>query len=248
MPLSNQKNNFYILVFKNILITVIFLNGLLLSAQEGELYTWFDHKIGLENTDLYNGIEFINPYNLNENKHRFFKTNLFQNGSVKYNNQIYYNVALRYDIYEDLLFVKLETKSGIANQILLLKESLDGFTIGNSIFQKVKVDKATDEQFTEFYELLTKNDHVKLYKKNQKKLNKIFKNGLVYHEFTADRPEYFILTEDDFFQIQDKRDLISKYPKYKKDLSNFKWSSNDYQANDRQLISAINKLGQILNQ
>jgi hypothetical protein len=222
------------------------LNGLNLLAQPKEIYTWFDDEVGLENSVLYNGVEFINLYNPINNKHRFFKTSTFSNGEVTYNDQTFYNVSLRYDLFEDHLIVKIENQKG-RNQILLLKEKIERFRIGETQFEKIGENEINNAISSGFYELLTENDFFKLYKWNRKELDKGIKNDAVYYEFNEIKPVYIVKTNSEFFEVKRKRDLTKKYPEFKSELSNFRWSSKNFEKNDNQLILAINRLGQLLD-
>jgi hypothetical protein len=234
--------------FKNFIVIIIFFKGFFLFAQEENLYTWFDQKVGLENSSLYNGIEFIDVYKLEDNEHRFFEIDSFVVGSIKYENQNYKNVFLKYDLYEDQLIVKIENKNEGANQILLFNEKIERFTIDDSQFEKINNLDTTEEIPSGFFQLLANNNHIQLYRINHKKLKKVIKNNFVYYKFIEVKPEYFILTKGEFFKIKKKRDLISMYPEHKKELSDFKWNTKNFENNDKQLILAVNKLGNILEE
>lgn len=230
------------------LLIIIMNTSSYLFGQEESTYNYFDKQVGLENTGLFNGIEFINNYNILENEHRFFKTNDFSAGNIRYDDQDYYDVDLKYDLYEDQVIVKIETKNEEISQILLLKDKIKSFKIGNAYFEKISDSTKANDLKGVFYQLLTENSVTKLYKKNHKRLKKVIDNNAVYYKFLEDKPEYFILTDGKLFEIKKKRDLISQFPGYKKELSKFKWTSRNYEANDQNLISAIKKLEELLNE
>lgn len=70
-------------------------------------YIWFDNIIGYENSGIYNGTLFLEKYKTESNNHHFFLDNKYKLGNLIYDNQPYYNVYLKYDIYEDELIAKL---------------------------------------------------------------------------------------------------------------------------------------------
>lgn len=230
---------------KYFFLKILLLNGICLFAQSSEVYTWFDNEIGLENSSLYNGIEFINLYNPINNKHRFFEAQTFSNGNVSYDKQEFYNVALKYDLFEDQLIVKIENPKG-TNQILLLKDKIENFEIEKKYFEYLKETKFKNDFSPGFYQLLTENENFKLYKRNRKKIDKGIKNNAVYYEFKEVKPIYVVKSENKYFEVKRKRDLTKRYPDLKKELSNFRWNSKNFKKNDSQLILAINKLGQVL--
>lgn len=235
------KPNFFILA-------VFLLNSLFLRSQEESLFKWFDDSLGLENSALFNGIEFIDTYNLLEDQHRFFQVDTFRPGRITYDNQKYFDIPIMYDLFEDQLIAKIETKARGANQILLLNEKIDSFKIADTYFEKVLNDSSTAYSSSGFFQVLTEKNGFKLYKKHHKKLKKVLKNNSVYYKFMMVKPEYFILAEGEFFAIKKKKDLISRFPEYKKIFSDVRWNSKNVEQNDKQLISAINQLAKRLDQ
>lgn len=215
-------------------------------AQQKVIYSWFDKEVGVENTGLFNGIEFIDPFNILDQKHRFFETDEYTKGTLNYDGQNYYDIDLKYDVYEDQLVAKLTTKNGEINQILLLNAKINSFKLGNISFEKLSGREASNNLSQDFHQLLVENEHFRLFKRNHKKLKKFITNNSVYYKFIEVKPEYFIISNDKLFNISKKRDLISLYPQLKRKISKYKWSSRNFDENDRQLISAIQTLGQIL--
>lgn len=228
------------------LILSIFLFKCFFSfAQSNDVFIWFDNQVGIENTALYNGVEFKNIYNLLNNKHRFFETSDFVIGDVSYDNQTYFNVLLRYDLFGDQLIVQLKT-SHSTNEILLLNEKISEFRIDNSFFEALNERTEENIPLTGFYQILTQNENFKLYKKNRKRRSSTHRNNTVYYEFNESNPEYILQTRDGFFRIARMRNLTSKFPQYRKELNNFKWNSKAFESNDSMLIAAINRLNLLL--
>lgn len=227
---------------------VFLIKSLVLFAQKESTYIWFDEQIGLENTDLFNGIEFTETYNILDKNHRFFETNAFTNGSLRYDDQDYFDISLKYDLYRDQLLVRLASQNGGVNQILLLNEKIESFKIGNTAFERLTNFKVHNNLSQDFYEVLEANDVIKLYKKNHKRLKKLIKNDAVYYKFIEEKPKYLILTDKKLHKINKRRDLVSVFPKFKKDLLKYKWTSKDFDENDTQITLAITMLSQALSQ
>lgn len=228
--------------------TFFLIKSVVLFAQEKSTYVWFDKQIGLENTGLFNGIEFTETYNLLDKDHRFFETEAFNSGSIRYDNQNYYDINLKYDLYRDQLIVRLESKNDGMNQIVLLNEKIESFKIGNTFFEKLTNYKVHNNLSQNFYEVLADNQAIKLYKKNHKRLKKFIKNNAVYYRFIEEKPEYLILTDKKLHKINKRRDLVSIFPEFKKDILKYKWTSKDFDENDTQVTLAIKMLGQALSQ
>ena len=211
-------------------------------AQQSGLYTWFDDQVGYENLEIYNGIQFINTYKPINNKHRFFETDSFVKGKISYNNQSY-EVNLRYDLYEDQLIILADTRTN-SNEILLIKELVEHFEISSSHFIHLKGENKGIN--SGFYEVIYNNGSITLLKKHSKQLKQDIENRKVYYEFKAEKAEYFCVTEDEMFQIKNKKDIISRFPKFKRELSRFKIKARRLEANETQLKYAIESLGKLI--
>lgn len=178
--------------------------------------------------------------------HRFYETDAYRTGDVKYNNQMYFNIPLRYDLYEDQLIVKIENSRG-TNEILLLKEQVESFRIGSAHFEKLEAAKIGNNITAGYYQVLTENENFKLYKKMHKRINQRIRDRRVLYEFNSSKPEYVVQTQDSFFELNRMRDLTSRYPEHRNELSNFRLTSRDYKSNDRALVSAITRLNTLIN-
>lgn len=229
-------------------LALFLLNSIDVRSQEETLFTWFDDTLGLENSGIFNGVEFIDTYNLLEDQHRFFQVETYRSGWISYDNQKYFDIPIKYDLFEDQLIAKVISKEGGANQILLLNEKIDNFKIDETYFERIQSNKNSELTPSGFYELLTEINQLKLYKKHQKKVKKVLKNNSVYYKFMTVKPEYFVLTDDDFFVVKKKKDLISRFPDSKSILSDLRWNSKNTEQKDKQLISAIHQLSKIIGQ
>ena len=96
-------------------------------------YNWFDNIIGINNTNLLNGIEFKEEYRTLENNSQYFFSNQFIPGDLIYNGQPYYDVDMKYDIYEDQLIIRLVDNTGYF-AIKLIKELVESFKRGKTGF------------------------------------------------------------------------------------------------------------------
>ena len=234
--------------FKEFFFLLFLGASTVLTAQEKDLLDWFDSQLGIENLGLYNGPEFLNVYTVEDNAHQFFKTKDFRLGSVTYDGEIYTNVRLVYDIYEDQLIIRVQNQNGTTNQFLLLKEKVRRFSIDDRYFVNIIDPGEARDKSSGFYEILVLNNIVKLYKKHRKKVSKVLRNSSVSYKFFEQKPEYFISIDRGIYPIKTRKDLMALFPDYKKELSNYKWTSKNFNYNDTQLMAAINQLEQLLSQ
>ena len=61
------------------------------SKDESNYYIWFDELVGVENTGLYLGTEYLINYRITEENYSFFESQNFLLGTVNYNRQTYFN-------------------------------------------------------------------------------------------------------------------------------------------------------------
>lgn len=207
---------------------------------------WLDETIGIESSGLLNGKEHVDPFIVKNERHRYYKASEFVLGSVNYNGQQYLNRPFRYDLYEDKLMCMLKT-STTEQEVVLLKEKIESFQIGVSVFENLNFKTADGSKMEGFYQLLSANKNVKVYKKHKKKVLKRLDAQTTYFEFFEERPEYFLKARDTFYKLKNLKSLKVLYPKYKKEISKVKWSPSNVDKNDAPLISIINQLDFLIN-
>ncbi len=137
------------------LILVCALNMKAQQADQKDYYNWFDDQVGIENTGIFNGIRYKELYRIKDGKHKFYKSSEYQNADLWYDDQPYYDIPLKYDLFEDQLIISLETDTG-SSIIQLLKEEVTGFQLDNKRFVHLKgiqLYKSKDH-IDAFYEIL----------------------------------------------------------------------------------------------
>jgi len=188
---------------------------------EEKYYSWFDKQVGLENTSINNGIRYKELYRVKNNKHKFYKNPSFIIGDIIYDDQPYFNIEMKYDLFDDQIIVNLTQETG-KSMFQLIKEKVNYFTLDNrnfiNIFEK-KVNNSSN-YLNGFYEILIKNETLILYKKHKKIRIKQLENSIVYSEF-KDSNEFYIFSNNDYNIIKSKVDLIRVFPNYKKEINSF---------------------------
>tara|TARA_R110001606_G_scaffold393731_1_gene563944 strand:+ start:72 stop:848 length:777 start_codon:yes stop_codon:yes gene_type:complete len=192
-------------------------------------YVWFDETVGNGNLAIYNGTIFVEKFKAPANNHRFLLDNSYHLGNLIYDNQPYYDIYLKYDIYEDEIIAKLDYKTN-SLYIKLIKEKISYFEIYSSeltIFNEklTFIDSATkpavsSKKFSGFYQVLYEFNEITLMKKNFKKRDKKIIDNLVYSNF-LNKDVFIILKENNYYVVDSKYDLIKLFPKQKKYISIF---------------------------
>jgi|FLOH01.1.fsa_nt_gi hypothetical protein len=217
------------------------------SSNDRDYYNWFDSKLGLENTGLHNGIIYEEIYKTIDGNHKFYLTSQFTKGSIIYDGQAYFDVEMKYDIYEDVLIVKLPSHSAYYI-IKLINDKINRFSINNHQF--IKKSERNEEFFNEtisgFYEIYFQSEHISLFKKHKKSRKERIGESFVYNEFKDDS-EYIVSYKNHYYKISSKKDLKTLFPKLKKNINNFYKSNKRLFKSDNdsfmiQLIKHVNSL------
>lgn len=185
---------------------------------EKEIYSWYDLQMGIENSTLFRGIEYVETDRMINEKHKFFETQKFQNGVVTYGGQTFYKVPLKYNIYDDLLLVKLKQENRNFT-FQLISDRVSYFQIGNHKFKYVKANK--NSNILGFYEVINEKGAFKVFKKHIQNRKEIRDRTVAYSEFSAANPDYIFQFKNDFFELDNRRSLSAKFPYLKSELKTF---------------------------
>lgn len=205
------------MLMKKKIFVLFFLNlnfGFVTTAQTSmvDVYNWFDSIHGDENAELYSGILFVNEFKVTNDKHRFFKTDSFVDGTVSYNGNTYYNQDLKYDLLTDELLVKPKTATS-ALVLQIVKNKIDSFSVKNQKFIKL-TSNASLSSDSEFFEKLSENKIILLLKKHSA-INLGPRNEVLYYEFRY-KSKFFFQYKNVVFPANTKNDIIAAFPEQKK--------------------------------
>lgn len=201
--------------------------NVLAQTEPEDYYVWFDAQIGQENTGLFNGTRYREKYRLRNEMHKFYVTSYFQKGNINYGGQSYYDIDVKYDLFEDQLIININTSSG-SNILQLIKSKIQGFEMNDKVFVQIKNGDLfkSSEPIDGFYEYLLENDLLILYKKHKKERLKFLDGKVTLSEFKSDN-EYFLYHEKVFYSISKKSDWNKVFPDSKKLISTF-YTDYDY--------------------
>lgn len=188
---------------------------------EKDHYKWFDNYIGIENTGLFNGLRYKEAYRTYGEKHKFYLTSNFLNGAITYDGQTYFDIQMKYDLYEDQIIVNLISHSG--NNILqLLDDKVEAFTINDHIFVKISDNQSmnSSEPLTGIFEVLYQSTDLFLYKKHKKNAKKHLTKAHVSYSFKSAN-QYYCYFNENYYQIKSKSDWIKVFPDRKKEIQSF---------------------------
>ena len=184
-------------------------------------YLWFDNQVGIENTGLFNGLRYEEKYRMTNNNHKFYRSLDYLVGDIIYDSQPYYNIKMKYDIFEDQVIVNLITDTG--NNILkLLNSKLEGFSIRENEFTKIPYNtiQNSSDKISGVFEILFKEPTLILYKKNKKKAKKNINKKYLYFTFKNEN-QYYCYNINNYYLIKSKKDWIKIFPNQKKVIQSF---------------------------
>ncbi|KAF2515961.1 hypothetical protein [Flavobacterium foetidum] len=187
------------------------------NSKEIEIYKWLDKNLGIESLDIKNGAAHLNFDKTINNQNRYYQTDNFRKGNVNYNNQNYFDLLLKYDIYKDDLVLNPYDEAN-NTKINLIKENVISFTINNEKFVNLKNLPASFKGG--FYEEIDINNDITLYIKHlkeKKKLNKVESDEIEY----IPANEFILLKEKKLNLINDKKAIIALFPDSKRKINDY---------------------------
>lgn len=160
---------------------------------------------------LYNGSAYRRPDQTGD-EHPFFESDDWVYGSVRYNNQLFLNVPLLYDITSD----KLITENINAAEIQLVYEKLSGFTIGQHKFSKIEAKSLPKNGF---YEVLHDGPSQAVAWRQ-----KIVRERIISLEIDIGfdgKDRYFVLKNGIYFPVRNKVSLLRIFADERNALKQF---------------------------
>ncbi len=202
---------------------------------ESQYYNWFDQIVGIANTALYNGVEYIETHRTTRENHKFLGSVEFVEGTVDYDGQRYYSVPMKYNVFDDELLVKLSNRKG-ESIIQLIKSNTYGFSIADKFFLNINTPEARMNGVMGFYELLLTTESFTLYKKNRKNRLKIIRNNSVVYDFSESKGQFLLFRDGHYIPISARRDIADIFPQFKKELKKYYLDNPTFRNLDKETL------------
>ncbi|MCK0156686.1 hypothetical protein MWU65_05815 [Cellulophaga sp. F20128] len=190
-----------------------------------EIYNWFDAKVGPENTAIFNGYldtgdGFFEKNKSFKNTHRYFESYDFFIGSLVYSGQPYFDLQLKYDLFEEELLIHLKNREGMLIPIQPIKNKVERFFIGENQFVNLNNYKIQGAGINGFAEVLYESPSITLFKKHKKTRRSIVDDERLLYKYKKANFN-FILYENRFYRVKNRSDFMSVFPKYKKEIKKY---------------------------
>lgn len=183
-------------------------DSVVLSSSRQSLTRFYDKNLG-EKTRLYNGIEFIDPFQRKVIEgFPYFLMDDWQDGTIFYDDQLYENVPLLFDIYQSRIIVD-HPKSHA--KIELIVEKIKYFTISDKHFVRLETPAAG------FYQELYGGE-TKVYALHYKTIQEKIGEKTMITEFVTKRKLY-ILKDGSYHPITSKKSALNALKEHKSELN-----------------------------
>jgi hypothetical protein len=187
------------------------------------VYNWFDKNLGLESLDFKNGLAHLNFDKTATNQNRYL-TDEFKKGSINYNDQLYFDLFLKYDIYTDELVLRPYDEAN-TTKINLIKDNIKSFIIGNEKFTNLKELNTSIFKGGYYEEILIKKN-ITLYIKYYKEKKKSTKDEINLIDYVP-KYEFVLFKENRYNLISEKKEIITLFPDSKRKINDFYLMNRD---------------------
>jgi hypothetical protein len=155
------------------------------------------------NIHLYNGSEYID-YDHRVKGNPFFQSRSYTPGNIVYDEILYTNIAMFYDILHDDVIIKNYNDTAL----LLVKEKISSFDLLNHHFIRLYLDSSEKHiESNAFYDVLC-NGNAKLFARRKKVIvEKIVLQSSESNFNEADN--YFIYNKNVFYELKNKASVLN---------------------------------------
>ncbi|UZO79783.1 hypothetical protein NBT05_12575 [Aquimarina sp. ERC-38] len=215
-------------------------------VDEASLYIQHDEVVGVENTNLYKGVYYIQKYVMQEDNHAFFKSYDFFDGSVTYGGQKYYHQQMKYNIVEGQLVISLKTSSG--RNILVLNENrISKFTLGPYRFKKLDNTNLPINTTKGIFEVLLENKHFSFYKSYKKTVFRKIENKSAFIKF-REKTKFMLEHNGMYYEIKSRKNILNLFKAYKKELKSIKKGNSELSSNQELFTYLLNRVKVLIDE
>ena len=178
------------------------------------------YKSSVKNQRLvFNGPEY-NEYPEPYEGFPYFKSEYWEEGSVRYKGQQYDSITMMYDLYKDELVIEHYDQKGFAIKINLDKKNVDGFTLLGSTFTKLSNDSAHKAGVRAgYYEVLYDGD-IQLIARHKKDIIKETTPNSYVLTFIP-KNDYYLVKENQYHSVKGKSSIKRVFSDKKKMINQF---------------------------
>lgn len=197
----------------------------LTSAKENQvrLYTEFMHG----QTRLNNGSEYRDYLSRND-EHPYFGIDDWEYGAIIYDEEIYENVPMFYDLSRDKVITEHSLNGG---KLELISEKIKFFSLGKHTFVRLNADESKVIS-AGFYERLY-DGKTKVYMKWEKSLQeKVESNNIIFN--FDEKKRVYILKDGIYYPVRNKKSVLEVFKDRKQEVKAFINKNGIFERSDRE--------------
>jgi hypothetical protein len=184
---------------------------------------------------IYNGVQH-EEYPSSIEGHAYFISSAWQQGSVTYDNVLYENMTMKYDLLKDQVIIAPNGPGGI--YLALYSPRVNQFSFSGYDF--IRLDKIDDngELATGFYEELVKGKLTVLARRT-KIIDERISGGALSRKF-EEKEKYYLFITGSYYPVQNKESILNVLKGRRKEIQDFISSNKlNYRKNPELTIIAV---------
>ena len=163
-----------------------------------------DKHVSKMDTELFRGELYVEKHPVRNDNHKFFGEGTFSLGSILFDDQKYYDVNLKYDVYGDQVLIHHE-QLPMSMVIQLDNARVHQFSLDNRVFVNTSFTTNNKEEISGFIETLYEGEMLQVYKKHVKKIYRRLE-GKLFYEFKNDA-NYYVNYNDEYYELKNLKSL-----------------------------------------
>ena len=174
-----------------------------------------------QDQELVNGLQYYNrhPRSLG---HPYLLEGWVHQGSVSLRGKLYEGLWLKYNIHAQHVEVEYQTVNGAYNQVILVSDRVDHFSIGNDYFERLELEEGQ----VKFYQVIGEG-RIIWYIQWYKNLVPVSGDSRFLEEFTVPKRNYLLELDGTIYPFSSKKNFIQLFPKsIQKDMKKLIKSNN----------------------
>jgi hypothetical protein len=162
-----------------------------------------------QDQELVNGKQYYNRHPRSMG-HPYLLEGWVHQGSVTLRGKVYEDIWLRYDIESQQVEVEYRTMNGGDNQVVLVNDRVDEFSIGEYYFKRIKLEP--DLPNVQFYQVLGYGRMV-WYIRWNKKIVPVSGDSRFIEEYTQPRRNYLMELDGAVDPFNSRRSFVKLFPR-----------------------------------
>ena len=188
------------------------------SSNKTSVYNWFDKTTNKESLPINNGKLHTNFDKIIGTVDRYYNSE-FASGNLGYQEQEYFDVQLKYDIYKDEIILKSPGEGLI--EINLIKENVQYFKLLDKKFINLNIDKKLPANARGgYYEESVIGKKFTFYIKHYKDKKEILKGTETFIDY-YNKNEFVLFTQGKYTNVDSKNELLKLFPNDKNKINDY---------------------------